>query len=648
MKVKYLLPLLVCFMCLSFSISNAQIAKVKTTYPASQDTIAIPSGAANAGQLEATINSDTANGTRINPNRVYKLEAGGFYIQNSAIIFNSASGTLTIVGEQGGIKPTVFMSPVNSVDPGANSITGSLKLDNLYWSGMITDGTVNFDIFTCYTANSKKQTLTVNNCLMEFVSGEWFNCDGWTSQATLKITNSYFRNLFYGGQWWAGRVFYDKQPIDTVWVENTTVTGGGLVFLTQGSLCKFTYYNHNTIINSNKYWQLGQNHLEGYWVNNMFLNENWVGEDKENIAKSGQDQDGLLMGCMSEDTLYVTNGSLKDHILVPSEYLNSDSTINQKLLGIDKMKAFISDNIHWTDTTLLDVYYKNTGGYNSDFTDCPASYLNWYGYATAGPWKVVNVPGIWMNERTQAFFDGSHPYMVQQNNIFTEVKTVTPGIKDATVADLMAKWDSYLYGSSKYDNTTVTALDNSSYIFGDFSPATFPGYDANGAKTEDGSGISKFTDLQENFLQSGTVHKSTLDGLPIGSLIWDDNLIASYNSESEWQTVQAAYSKLTGVKTTNNLIPQTYQLEQNYPNPFNPSTTINFAVPKSGNVSLIIYNVLGQKVRTLFNSGVKAGNFNATWDGKDNKGMSVASGIYFYRLSAGSDFVATKKMMLLK
>lgn len=93
-----------------------------------------------------------------------------------------------------------------------------------------------------------------------------------------------------------------------------------------------------------------------------------------------------------------------------------------------------------------------------------------------------------------------------------------------------------------------------------------------------------------------------------------------------------------------------FALEQNYPNPFNPVTTIRYAVSGSQiplHTTLTIYNVMGQKVRTLIDEPKSAGNYEVIWDGKDENGQSVASGIYFYRIRAG-DFTATKKMVILK
>ncbi len=94
-------------------------------------------------------------------------------------------------------------------------------------------------------------------------------------------------------------------------------------------------------------------------------------------------------------------------------------------------------------------------------------------------------------------------------------------------------------------------------------------------------------------------------------------------------------------------LPTKYELSQNVPNPFNPSTTIQFAIPKSGNVKVEVFNMLGQKVRTLLDDYEKAGYKRVEWDGNDQNGSSVASGVYLYRMSSG-DFTETKKMLLLK
>jgi len=95
------------------------------------------------------------------------------------------------------------------------------------------------------------------------------------------------------------------------------------------------------------------------------------------------------------------------------------------------------------------------------------------------------------------------------------------------------------------------------------------------------------------------------------------------------------------------MVPTAYGLSQNYPNPFNPSTRIEFALPEASEVSLEIYNLLGQKVRTLVNGYVPAGYINTSWDGLDQNGKEISSGTYIYRLQT-ADQTFSKKMVLMR
>jgi hypothetical protein len=89
------------------------------------------------------------------------------------------------------------------------------------------------------------------------------------------------------------------------------------------------------------------------------------------------------------------------------------------------------------------------------------------------------------------------------------------------------------------------------------------------------------------------------------------------------------------------------QLHENYPNPFNPTTTISFSLSEDSHSSLTIYNIKGQKVKTLVNEELRAGTHNVIWNGKDNSDKSVSSGVYFYRLNTGNNSFS-KKCLLLK
>ena len=103
------------------------------------------------------------------------------------------------------------------------------------------------------------------------------------------------------------------------------------------------------------------------------------------------------------------------------------------------------------------------------------------------------------------------------------------------------------------------------------------------------------------------------------------------------------YTVITTVsENTLSSVPSDFALSQNYPNPFNPSTKITYALPRSGNVVLKVYNEIGKEVSTLVNEFKNAGTYEITFDAS-----KLTSGIYFYRLTAGG-FTSVKRMVLLK
>ena len=109
------------------------------------------------------------------------------------------------------------------------------------------------------------------------------------------------------------------------------------------------------------------------------------------------------------------------------------------------------------------------------------------------------------------------------------------------------------------------------------------------------------------------------------------------------EEVTISNSAINKLMVSGDVIPATYSLDQNYPNPFNPSTKIEFSIPEDvNNVTLTIYNALGQRVAELVNSKMEAGKYSYVWNASD-----VATGLYIYELRTDK-FVSVKKMMLLK
>lgn len=123
-------------------------------------------------------------------------------------------------------------------------------------------------------------------------------------------------------------------------------------------------------------------------------------------------------------------------------------------------------------------------------------------------------------------------------------------------------------------------------------------------------------------------------------------LVDSYGNKISFPypygVINCYYSALiTGVKKEEVNV-KAFTLSQNYPNPFNPATTITYKLPKSSLVTLKVYDLLGREVATLVNEEKISGTYNATWNARD-----AASGIYFYKITAGG-YSKVNKMMLLK
>ncbi|HTR80270.1 MAG TPA: T9SS type A sorting domain-containing protein, partial [Bacteroidota bacterium] len=570
--------------------------------------------------------------------------------QNALDVVNP-TGTLTIVGvpsSSGTTKPVWLMQgiggPIVINVGGDNVVYGSLKFQDIHYVGQQLDGTINNENFYCGTQNKLPQSLTIDNCLFEFSNIDIFDCTdesgaigGWPYGAKFKITNSYFRNLLHADQWWGSRVFQCKHPIDTCWIENVTVTGGGLTFLQQNELTDFAYFNHNTFVNQHKYWKLSPYVKTLVMTNNVFLNQNWVGEDST-VTNSGQDPDGQFMSTVDVDTINYTN-----KVVVQAKYYASaDSTTYVPALNLNKLKIFVSNNIDYWNPLLLDYFTNKNNITNDSTTGYVLSWLDW-GSGFKLPQHLNNMPGEWMNARTQALFAA---YAPPNGGFVAEApKSVSPGSPtvdniDAATRDIMMQWNQNKYSDPHWPNAPDAY--HSKMVFGDFDPTTIPGIAGGGHPGgEDGIGITKFTDLTENWNATVT---SSIDGLPLGSLSWGTH-IGTFNSASDLAMINAAFEAAAGTPLGVGKEPtvvNTFNLNQNYPNPFNPSTTISFSIAKASNVKLTVYNLLGQKVATLVDRFMNPGDQSVVFDAS-----KLSSGMYIYRLDAGA-FSSVKKMMLLK
>lgn len=216
----------------------------------------------------------------------------------------------------------------------------------------------------------------------------------------------------------------------------------------------------------------------------------------------------------------------------------------------------------------------------------------------------------WMNQRTIDMFAGNDKY-VEENNTFVDPIFTNPPGGLTEFIELYKQWFGIIPTTTPSPNTAWYAnlrFDPDWPITVDFSYATS---------------------------LIGT------DGEPVGDLDW-------YTAGGKHLDPAEFPVNPSSVNKNNADVPTEYALDQNYPNPFNPSTTITFKLLDSGKITLNIFNILGHKVRTLVDEKKVSGQYTVIWNGKDDHGQKLSSGVYFYRLATENKLLATRKMLMLK
>ena len=229
-------------------------------------------------------------------------------------------------------------------------------------------------------------------------------------------------------------------------------------------------------------------------------------------------------------------------------------------------------------------------------------------------------------------------------NPLPDVVDLTTGEIDASTGAVVnaEQWESVLVD---YKNVTITDLNAD----GDPGPNS---YNFGEIMVNDGSGDARieFQDGNHNYNNEWdtTLAKNPANIQVKLNATFDEIRGVMFYSHSYYKIVPrknddlVGYMETVGVNDNKSSVPVAYKLEQNYPNPFNPSTTINYSVPKEGIVTLKIFNILGQEVKTLVNENKISGNYNVRFNASE-----LSSGVYFYSLRSGN-YYQVKKMLLLK
>lgn len=269
----------------------------------------------------------------------------------------------------------------------------------------------------------------------------------------------------------------------------------------------------------------------------------------------------------------------------------------------------------------FDIFFQNTdtlGGYSLGFVIWTPDFAGW-DYDTAifdiqyiPPTMPPEFDTLW-EIVTVAIGSGQYPHPTVWDNGGLQVT-----VQDTAHVAGVKNVDSVLFGGTRKDNGLAPgALEKQIMIH--FTPKT------GGTICIDSTKIGPAGDFVFSNIDGSTFVPEFL--LPEGGKCWP---IIAADADGD-----------------NGSMPLTYSLAQNYPNPFNPATKMAYSLAKKSNVKLVIYNVLGQNVKTLVDGEQEADEYEVIWNGDDQEGRAVASGIYFYKLVT-DEFVATKKMMLMR
>ena len=598
-KLIYSVALLVLVMVFA-TPASAQVLTPDTVYVA-----ALP-----AGNINNVIQGDTlAGGFRAHPNRAYKLRRGSVYQVTAPMVIN---GNLTLIANDttGNVRPPVLapaILPDNSsidhffdfVGKGAkvnvsNVYLLSVRADNnqLGWSDgfRIPADSVKFKLRgVIFDAFSDAGMTT---------SGHWCKFD---------VQDCVFRNHQPPSAWFGGQPFMTGAPVhlDTVkFINNTFIANNSYSWSIRG-YDKWSVFEHNTMIFGTVNPFLMRLGMHVRMRNNVFYAMHAMGGNPDHVINSwflnypdtASSSVVFFRGYDTVSTWYHLWGSVAingTNASIDSAHGVTAPMTNPALRYFDVR----NNSYFWPQKYRNFVQAYNDTVATRDSVDVPNGTPNEVKMYLK---RKLYLP-TFVNAYTQWTAD-SLAGKLSSNVKITNNQNADPGFVSG-VTNHIDSLIAYVWkiSTGKLD-IRWSYPSNTQY------PPTWP--------------------LPENLAYTNAALQSAgTDGFALGDLNW-------------FPTQKAAWL-LTDVKSAEPGIAESYSLTQNYPNPFNPTTQISFTLPKAGNVSLTVYNTLGQKVATLVNGNLAAGSHTVSFNANN-----LASGVYFYRLSAGS-YASTMKMMLLK
>lgn len=550
------------------------------------DTLVVEQG---LNKISAAFAADTTAGVDLST-RVYKLQLNGLYLQDENINTNPGQ-PLNIVGETGDGTPPVIQP---FTDESGNSpdnlflLKENATFKNFAVSMMDNLGAKKSIVFH---VSADSTNLAVDNVYVELCLFLIVRVDG--NGGTIKVRNCKFFNNYQDQNPPNGRgIDTRKSMVDTIIYENNTFYNmrSSLVF---NKPHRYVKINHNTMVNTtmlNISGDPGQGRWFGEVTNNLMVDVELIIQPLQWLYG-----DELKFWSPADSVIDVGNsiGTINGQNLFDIDSLDVETPWPRETLHLTA-----KNNNFWMSQPVLDYFQTNYG----DSTEYYC--INW----------------VFLNDYDLAYAD-RHPdlYTVEQ------ATRIDPGFVKS----------SYLPNYTE-DYLIPHLAQMGVQFYREPVPRSDWSWQPDDETLTDENGIAvvEWPVPQDFSYTNETLKTAGSGGFPLGDLNWWPD------KKAEWETWQ------TGVENKATQ-PSDFALSQNYPNPFNPTTTIDYTLKKATNVTLTVYNTIGQKVKTLVNERMDAGAHSIQWNGTNSMGAKVVSGVYFYKLKT-ADQTMTKKMMLIQ
>ncbi len=593
------------------------IAVPMRTFAQTPDTVWVPPSP--VGNINEFIMGDTTStGARVNPNRVYELYRDSLYFFTGTM---NVDFPLTMIAGPGNgplpvIEPAILS---NNSRPYyfINLLGGGLTLKQLYLFGVAPDQVPVRPGKTVIVLGDS-MNIRVDSCVF----------DGWTYAAfydqsgkwnSFWITNNIFRNMQDYTSYYYGDTFisFTNIPTDTVYVVNNTMFCDEGYVLAALDYNNYLVFNHNTVFLNGAHLLSISKLTNAQITNNIFFGNDAMGSIAI-VGLTSLGSTGATYGVSEADRRIIldnnayywpqnlqdfwnsindTSTSSADSIFAPAWMTSFAQEMFEDTTFLAINTTYTIDSIFAYGTTVTEDTTVDTSTFRAADTSFVAD-TTFAVDTTTGTDTVIIAHSTTITNTIKT--TKWYPYLEDKGNFEADPRF------SSSILSVVSNLDQYVYLSRTKGLGSYLWWYNPT---GSVYPPTQP--------------------VPENLAYSNTTLQTAgTDGFALGDLNWFPS------QKAQWL--------LTDVKTTPTQVPTKFSLSNNYPNPFNPSTDIKVTLAHPGVIALDVYDVLGQLVKVVDHGYKPVGSYLYNLNMND-----FASGVYFYRLQEGNNFI-TKKMVLLK